>query len=280
MRGFGAFLAGLFAVVAFAVLLPTAWVTANIADEDGYVDLSRGVLEDAGTRDAVVSAVSDELGGQTRQRLVDLGVPQSLIDQTLAGVEGFVGQGLASEAVVDAWGESQRAAHRDMFRQDGSGFVVELGPLVNAVAVQAGVDLAVPTSFPIEDDSTASRRAVQLIGASPMLAVTAGLVAIVGALSAVLLARSRGAALVWLGLGGLLGVGLSYVGARMASASDVTAGAGAGDQVVSALLDVARESYDGLLGRAALGSAAVLAIGVVVVIVTAVSRRREPIAGP
>ncbi|WP_229052241.1 hypothetical protein [Aeromicrobium sp. Leaf350] len=280
MKGFLAFLAGLFAVVAFAALLPLGWVMTHIADEDGYVELSRGVLEDTETRDALVGAVSDELAGQTRERLLGLGVPPQLVDQALATVEGFVGQGLGSAAVVDAWGESQREAHQQMFREDGSGFVVELSPLVSAVAVQAGVDLEVPANLPVEDDSTAARRAVQLIGASPLMGVAAALVAFVGALTAVLLANRRGAALAWLAAGGLLAVGVSYVGARVVSASDVTTSTGAGDRVAQALIDVARDSYGGLLSTAALGAGAVLVVGLVIAIAGAVRRGRDPVAAP
>ncbi|MCK5891587.1 hypothetical protein [Aeromicrobium sp.] len=282
MRGFTAFVAGLLAVVAFAVVLPLSWLAVEIADEDGYVELSRGILDDADTRTAVVEAVVDELDGRTRERLVEVGIPETLIDQTLQEVAGFVGQGLAADAVVDAWGESQRQAHREMFQGDGQdrGFVVDLAPLVSAVATEAGVDLDVPATLPVESDEPEARRAVSVVAASPQLAVGAGVVTLVGAVVALAAARRRGVALVWLGAGALAVTGVLYVAARALTSADPSAGTDAGTRVGLVLLDVARASFDGLLERAAIGGGVVLLLGVVLAVADAVRRDRDPVAGP
>lgn len=282
MRGFTAFVAGLLAIVAFAVVLPLSWLAVEIADEDGYVELSRGILDDADTRTAVVEAVVDELDGRTRERLVEVGIPETLIDQTLQEVAGFVGQGLAADAVVDAWGESQRQAHREMFQSDGQdrGFVVDLAPLVSAVATEAGVDLDVPATLPVESDEPEARRAVSIVAASPQLAVGAGVVTLVGAAVALAAARRRGVALVWLGAGALAVTGVLYVAARVLASADPSAGTDAGTRVGLVLLDVARASFDGLLERAAIGGGVVLLLGVVLAVADAVRRDRDPVAGP
>lgn len=282
MRGFGAFLAGLLAVVAFAVALPLSWLAVEIADEDGYVELSRGILDDADTRTAVVEAVVDELDGQTRDRLVDLGVPTTLVDRTLEEVAGFVGQGLASDVVVDAWGDSQRQAHQEMFRDDGedSGFVVDLAPLVTAVATEAGVELDVPASLPVESDEPEARRAVSTAAASPQLAVGTGVVALVAAGLALALARRRGVALVWLGAGALAVTGALHLVARVAASTDPSAGTDAGTRVGLVLVDVARSSFDDLLAKAAIGGGVVLVVGVVLTVAESVRRGRGRTAGP
>jgi len=271
-----AFLTGVVAVVAFAVAMPAAWVATHVADEDGYVALSRGVLDDEDTRTAVVEAVVSELDGQTRERLVQLGIPRSLIDQTLAEVAGFVGQGLASQPVVDAWGEAQRQAHRQMFTEGGeSAFVVELAPLVDAVATQAGLDLEVPASLPVVSDTPEAQRAIAAVEASPGLMVGAGLVAVVAAVGAVALSRRRGAALAWLGVGGLVVTGLLYLAGGVASAPDPSAGTGAGERVALVLVDVARASFDDQLLRAAIGAGVLLVVGVLVGVAARVSRGRS-----
>ena len=282
MRGFGAFLAGLLAVVAFAVALPLSWLAVDIADEDGYVELSRGILDDPDTRTAVVEAVVDELDGQTRDRLVDLGVPSGLIDRTLEEVAGFVGQGLASDVVVDAWGESQRQAHREMFQGEGEdrGFIVDLAPLVAAVATEAGVDLEVPSSLPVESNEPEARRAVSIVEASPQLAVGAGVVSLVGVVLALAAARRRGVALVWLGAGALAVAGVLHVVARVLASTDPSAGTDAGTRVGLVLVDVARASFDDLLAKAAIGGGVVLVLGVLLTVAESVRRGRGPTAGP
>ena len=282
MRGLGAFLAGLLAVVAFAVALPFSWLAVHISDEDGYVELSRGILDDADTRTAVVEAVVDELDGRTRDRLVELGIPGSLIDRTLDEVAGFVGQGLASDAVVDAWGESQRQAHREMFRGDDedSGFVVDLAPLVAAGAAEAGVELDVPASLPVEIDEPEARRAVSTAAASPQLAVGAGVVTLVGAVLALVAARRRGVALAWLGAGALSVTGVLHLGARLVASADPSAGSDAGTRVGLVLVDVAGASFDDLLAKAAIGGGVVLAVGAVLTVAGSVRRGRGPTAGP
>lgn len=282
MRGFGAFLAGLVAVVAFAVALPLSWLAVQIADEDGYVELSRGILDDTDTRTAVVEAVVDELDGRTRDRLVDLGVPAGLIDRTLQEVAGFVGQGLASDVVVDAWGDSQRQAHQEMFRGDGqdSGFVVDLAPLVAAVATEAGVELDVPESLPVESDEPEARRAVSTVAASPRLAVGAAVVTLVGAAIAIAAARRRGVALVWLGAGALAVTGVLHVVGRVVASTDPSAGTDAGTRVGLVLVDVARSSFDELLQRAAIGGGVVLVVGLLLTVAGSVRQGRGRTAGP
>lgn len=282
MRGFGAFLAGLVAVVAFAVVLPFAWLAVEIADEDGYVELSRGILDVADTRTALVEAVVDELDGRTRDRLEELGIPTGLIDRTLGELAGFVGEGLASDAVVDGWGESQRQAHREMFLRDNevSGFVVDLAPLVVAVATEAGVELDVPASLPIEIDEPEARRAVATAEASPQLAVGAGVVTLVGAVLALALARRRGVALAWLGAGALTVTGVLHVGVRLVASADASGGTDAGTRVALVLVDVARASFDDLLTKAAIGGGVVLVLGVLLTLGESVRRGRGPTAGP
>lgn len=282
MRGLGAFLAGLLAVAAFTVALPFSWLAVHVADEDGYVELSRGILDDADTRTALVEAVVDELDGRTRDRLEELGIPTGLIDRTLGELAGFVGQGLASDTVVDGWGESQREAHREMFlrNEEDSGFVVDLAPLVVAVAAEAGVELDVPASLPIEIDEPEARRAVSTAAASPQLAVGAGAVTLAGAVLALAAARRRGIALVWLGAGALAVTGVLHVVARVLASTDPSGGTDAGTRVGLVLVDVARASFDDLLATAAIGGGVVLAVGVVLTVAESVRRGRGPTAGP
>ncbi|MEG9224952.1 hypothetical protein [Aeromicrobium sp. Sec7.5] len=281
MRGFGSLLAGLVAVVAFAVALPLAWLAVEIADEDGYVELSRGILDDTATRTALVEAVVDELDGRTRDRLEELRIPADVIDRTLEELAGFVGEGLASDVVVDGWGDSQRQAHREMFRGEDQDyrFVVDLAPLVAAVATEAGVELDV-TSVPIEMQDQQARRAVATAAASPQLAVGAGVVTLAGAVLAQVLARRRGVALVWLGAGALAVTGLLHLGARVAASTDPSAGTDAGTRVGLVLVDVARASFDDLLAKAAIGGGVVLVVGVVLAVAESVRQGRGRTAGP
>lgn len=281
MRGFGAFLAGLLAVAAFAVALPFSWLALEIADEDGYVELSRGILDDTETRTALVEAVVDELDGRVRDRFDDLRIPPELIDRTLDELAGYVGQGLASDAVVDGWADSQRQAHQQMFRGDDQGyrFVVDLAPLVASVSTEAGVEVDV-TSVPIEITDQEARRAVATAAASPQLAVGAGVVTLVGAVVALALARRRGVALAWLGAAALAVTGVLHLVARVAASADPSAGTDAGTRVGLVLVDVARASFDDLLTKAAVGGGVVLVVGVLLAVAESVRQGRGRTAGP
>ena len=61
MRGFLAAVSGLVAVVALAVALPAAWVAASVADEDGFVSLSRDVVTDGAVQDAASDLLTTRL---------------------------------------------------------------------------------------------------------------------------------------------------------------------------------------------------------------------------
>ncbi|MFT4298782.1 MAG: hypothetical protein QM597_03995 [Aeromicrobium sp.] len=262
MRTFGSFVVGLLCLAAFAVALPLLWVGMNIADEDGYVALSRSALDDSDTRNEVVASVVDELESQASTRLTEMGVPQSMIDQTLTEIGRAAAEGLAREAVVDAWAQAQRQAHQQMFDGQDQGFVVELAPLVAAAAEAADVDVEVPSSLPVVADDSATRDAIALVDNTPGQATVALGAAVVLGLASVAIAKRRGNALLVLSIAGLIVVGMEYVLAHLAVGSfEVSDASGLGDRVASVVLDVAQSSYDRMLLDVGVGTLVVVVVG-------------------
>lgn len=209
MRTFGSALLGLVAILLAAAAFCTAWLAENVVSEDGFTALGQPL----GTNEAFQQDLSEAIG---RQTAASIAVPaavmpfvEPLISSAVQGVQTL-------PEYPQAWDETLRRSHAETF--DGEGEVtLDVAPLVGlvteAVDAEAGIDVAPPeqASVPLagEDRRQTLELAVSAAKSWPILAAGA----IVAALLAVLVARRRGPALAWLGVGAVLAGGLIWVGA-------------------------------------------------------------------
>ncbi|MFT4189580.1 MAG: hypothetical protein QM621_13510 [Aeromicrobium sp.] len=267
MRSFGSVVTGLVAVLAFAVFAPMLWLTTNVADEDGYVELSGVALSDPERRAEVADAVEVELTERTTGHLQDLGVPQVVIDGTTGQIDSLTEEGLAEESVAQAWADAQRQAHQEMFAgkgSTGSGFVIELAPLMTAAASAVGVDGNLfGASVRVESENEVSKRFVWVTTHSLAITLISGAVLLAAAGSSFVLARRKHLALLGLGVAGLGVIGVEYLLARFApDLVGLPDDAGISERLGHVVLEIAADSFQVSAIPVAIGAAAVFGAGV------------------
>lgn len=265
MRSFLSFVFGVCAVLATLATVPAAWVSQNVADEDGYVALAEPIARDAEFQGALADALSDTLIRNTTLRAELQPVASQAIVRTanrVADEPGF----------VTAWNATQRRSHRIMLGDDRgptAGFSIDLAPLGTYVVDRVNKDLpfavAVPKQAIVDVSGSAQQSEVLDRVRESSTYARNGLIAIVvaGAL-ALAFARRRSVAVLWLGLGVLAAAGLLKV-----AASDVlpdaldrnTAPSAFGKALLDAFVDRANESFDQWLVVLAIGGAVAAVVG-------------------
>jgi hypothetical protein len=267
MRGFLAAVSGLVAVAALAVALPAAWVAVSVADEDGFVSLSRDVVTDRAVQDAASNLLTTRLEREA-------GLPAQLAETGRRLLERATDRVFDDPQLSGAWAETLRRTHAALLDDPAaaSGQVpvpLDLAPLARLAAERTDGLVDAPDRLVVELPGGPDARALRLVDESPGLALAAGLVAAVGALVALLVARRRGVALVWLGVGAVAAAGLDAGLARLARERTVDASTGDGLQtaLVRALADVGVTSFDGWLVWTALSGGVLAVLGVVVALV-------------
>ncbi|WP_286689891.1 hypothetical protein [Aeromicrobium sp. REDSEA-S38_B2] len=251
MRGFLAAVSGLVAVVALAVALPAAWVAASVADEDGFVSLSRDVVTDGAVQDAASDLLTTRLEREA-------GLPAQLAETGRRLLERATDRVFDDPQLSGAWAQTLRRTHAALLDDPAaaSGQVpvpLDLAPLARLAAERTDGLVDAPDRLVVELPGGPDARALRLVDESPGLALAAGLVAAVGALVALPVAAA----------------GLDAGLARLARERTVDASTGDGLQtaLVRALADVGVTSFDGWLVWTALSGAVLAVLGVVVALV-------------
>jgi hypothetical protein len=194
-----------------AVAVPTMWVQRNVVSEDGYAALSAAAAHDPKLQRAMAS----ELSAQIRAFAAENGygtLNTELVHNVVTaytGNDGFPGQ----------FAQANRIAHRWMFTdavraEDGSGdrWLVDIAPMLNDPSIKqtlGDLDLDVPQTLtvPITVPESSALRPGQLRMLStwgPWVSVGSTILAGISALLMLAAARSRGKALVALGISALL----------------------------------------------------------------------------
>lgn len=197
--------------VLLAVAVPTMWVQRNVVSEDGYAALSAAAAHDPKLQRAMAS----ELSAQIRTFAAENGygtLNNELVHNVVAaytGNDGFPGQ----------FAQANRIAHRWMFTdsvraEDGSGdrWLVDIAPMLNDPSIKqtlGDLDLDVPQTLtvPITVPESSALRPGQLRLLStwgPWVSVGSTILAGISALLMLAASRSRGKALVSLGVSALL----------------------------------------------------------------------------
>jgi len=197
--------------VLLAVAVPTMWAQRNVVSEDGYAALSAAAAHDTKLQRAMAS----ELAAQIRTFAAENGygtLNTELVHNVVSaytGNDGFPGQ----------FAQANRIAHRWMFTdsvrtEDGSGdrWLVDIAPMLNDSSIKqtlGDLDLDVPQTLtvPITVPESSALRPGQLRLLSvwgPWVSVGSTILAGIAALLMLAAARSRGKALVALGISALL----------------------------------------------------------------------------
>ncbi|WP_375001025.1 hypothetical protein [Aeromicrobium sp. CTD01-1L150] len=222
------------AVAAITVTLPVAWVALNVADEDGFVELTAPFATDdelgdalsAGVADAVVETTGLPVGQQLLRELVDRAFTRLVDDPQFP----------------EAWRESQRASHRATF-EDGEQerLVLDIGPIVDLVGDEIADDLPValpsPETIVVPVTREVQPRAIEAVRAAPSQAALGGAVAVLASLGSVLLARRRSVALGFWGLG-VVGAGGVLMLAANRAVPDLLATRAADSELAATMRDL------------------------------------------
>jgi hypothetical protein len=209
MRTFGSALLGLVAVLLAVAAFCSAWLSENVVSDDGFTALGQPLGTDA----AFQQNLSEAIG---RQAAENLQVPDAIAGLVEPLITGAVQGVQALPEYPQAWNETLRRSHTQTFDGDGP-IALDVAPLVglvvNAVGTETGIEVAPPETSPVpltgEDRRQYVESLVSVAGAWPYLALGAAAAAVL----ALLVARSRTAAMAWLGFGTLLAGGLMWIGA-------------------------------------------------------------------
>ncbi len=275
MRAFTSFTAVVVAVLVGLVTVPLLWVSVNVADEDGYVDLSEQLVTDR----ALQTAFADYLADDFVRRGVLPGRLQDTAGQLMAAAAR---QATDDPGFVDAWAETQRSAHQSAFGDDEGPVTVRIAPLAalvtNRIAGDLPVTLQVPSDLVVPVGTEADRSKLAWVGRSQTFALLGLMVVLVAAATSLVVARRRPVALAGLGLGALavaggLRLATEYLAPRLV---DRVEGATEFSRTIQSLLiSRAADSLVGWLGWIAIVGAGAVVVGALARLVTGRSDRLE-----
>ncbi len=276
MRAVAAFLFGVLAVLALLIALPAAWVAANVADEDGYVGFSGSLANDAEAQKAVA-------GGIAREVVRDAGLPDELTSTVTVILEDTTARVADEPGFAQVWAETQRVAHRSVFESaTGEPAGVDVAPLaqflVDASAGSLPVQVDVPETLVVELERQPDQRGLDLIRATNEVAWLAAAAAVVAAVCAVLLARRRSTAVLWLGLGALTVAGVLALASRVRLPELVRESRSPSEYEAAfqeVLVDRATDSFGGWLLWVAIAGVVAVALGLLLRVARSRLARRQ-----
>jgi hypothetical protein len=210
MRTTMSFVSGGIALLALLAAVPLLWLSTHVVSEDGYVAFSSTLATDTELQEAFAGYLGDELAAR--------GVlPAALQAPATAALAQAVSRTTNQAGFVDAWEQTQRSSHRAAFAQPMPQVLgIDVGPmasfLVTRVADRLPVALPVPDRLvvPVVTDA-GDREAVDQLGRAPRYGVIAAVVALVGALACVGLARRTSTAVAGLGIGAIAVAGVLWL---------------------------------------------------------------------
>ena len=280
-------------VLVVALLLPTAlaarWVHDTVGDTDGYVTVAEDVAADPEVQGSLVEQLTTRVTEQvptTGIAAVDTGV-RGVVEQT-------VGDVVRSDTFASVWVQANRAAHQTVLglltgdssqvQLDADGQVVlDLSGVADAVStriVESGLltaeqvpafdtDVALFESSALDDARTGYTAVSAVATWAPWVAALVLVLALA-------LAYSRGLVLLWTGLLSaaatglvMLGVGLVAERATLELTSPTLSPA-----LVGSVADVFAASAQEFLRTGLVISGVLVVVGVVVLLVERVVRRR------
>lgn len=209
MRSLPSIVAGLVATLAAIVTVPLLWISINVQDEDGFVDLGNSLVADGDLQSALTAYVADDL--------VARGLLPAALQETAASAMGVVVAQTANQSgFEDAWGESERSLHRSALDDSSGPITVDLAPtaafLTDRVGERLPVSLTAATALPVTVGDEEVRDRVQWIDRSGTWWMLGLIVVLIGTAVCVLGARTRGLGVLRAGVGALVTAGVLWAG--------------------------------------------------------------------
>ncbi|AWB90985.1 hypothetical protein [Aeromicrobium chenweiae] len=267
MRSFSSVVAWLVAVLAGIVTVPLLWVSAHVADEDGYVEFSSRLAMD----DQLQAAFADYLAEDYVQRGV---LPRRLQDVAASALTTAARQTSNQPGFVEAWEATQRSFHRSAFQDGTEPLTVDVSPMAQFVVDRVGdgipVRLRVPDGLTVQVGSASERAELQRVSQSTTFGLLGLLVVVVAGVTSLLSARSRPLALAGLGVGALVVAGVDRFATSVVTPrllDEVQEQNAFGRTVQRLLVDRASDSLADWLEWLAIGGAAAVVVGAVVAVV-------------
>lgn len=253
----------LIAMVAMVVALPSLWMKERLVDPEGFVTTVQPAAQDQRVKDFIAEQITAEVGARTgsdaAQALVEPGAREYTnspeFEADFTEVVSQQHSWLFEEADPNAPAESMSLDISSMVEN-----------VINANGVP--VDIAGPILVPIGDGGTGleAGRYHQLGQQITAMALVATGVAVVASVLALLIGRSRGTVLAWLGIGLLLSAAgawlISRVFARVAT-DEASAADATGREVAEVIVNGAADNLLGVAGAVALVGAVVVVVGIV-----------------
>ena len=265
MRTLFSFVSGAVALLALLAAVPLLWLSTHIVNEDGYVRFSSTLAKDAELQSAFSAYLTDELSARGV-------IPAALKTPAATALSGAMQRTSNEAGFVDAWEETQRSSHREAFADPMPKILgLDVSPMATFVAKQVTGDLPVRLTVPdnlvvpVVTDAS-DRETVDRVKESTRLGRIAGIVALVGAVVCVGLARRTSAAVAWFGAGVVAVAGVLWLSSGPVSQKilDHTQAPSEFARTLQKLLvDRAADSLDAWLVILALGGGIMAVAGVV-----------------
>jgi len=205
------FLLWLLATAALAVAVPTSWAQHDVVDRDGYSDLAASAATDPRLQEAVASLLASQITSYAADNGYETLNPDLVGRLTTAYTQndGFPGQFAQANRIAHAWMFTD-TIQRDQNSDDR--WLVDIAPMLKDSSLQAtlgNLDIQVPDTLtvPITVSDSSGLRPGQLRQVAtwgPWVSIGSSVVAAVFALLTIASARSRGKALVALGVSALV----------------------------------------------------------------------------
>lgn len=185
--------------VASLAFAPASWAASQLADEDGWVELSATVAADRQVQRSTANLIAENAissdaswGGTVRGMVADL------LDDVFARAS-------VSPGFDEAWEQTQRESHRWAFADDPlpDQLIIELAPMADfglqTVIGDLGLNVSAPQSLPVVAVPDGAQRTLEWIDRSPGLRVALAFLVIVAAVVAVVAARRVSMAVIGVG---------------------------------------------------------------------------------
>lgn len=264
----------LLATAALAVAVPATWMQQTIVDRDGYSALAAAAAEDPQLQAAMAGEITTQVTTQFGGDETAVG----LAARAYTSSRAFPGQFAALNQLAHRWMFTESAG------QDGEGWVVDIGPLLNdssirtplsAIGVEVPESLMVPITTDLPENVQPGQLR-QLTKWGPWVSIGACVLTGVFALLTLMASRRRSKALVALGVSALIvGAGgwaaIEVLRRRVDRALDATAGDVR--QIADIMVDQAVDSLHLWLNVTLAAGAVLVALGAVVAVLGGVRER-------
>lgn len=263
MRSLPSILAGLIATLAAIVTVPLLWISVNVQDEDGFVDLGTSLVADTDLQTALTAYLADDFVARGL-------LPAALQEPAAAAMTSVVALTTNESGFEDAWEQSERSLHRSALDGSDGPVTVDLGPMAGFVTERVGdrlpVSLQVDTSVPVTIGDEQLRDRVEWIDRSRTWWMLGLIVVLIATAVCVLGARTRGLGILRAGVGALVTAGVLWSATSVVAPILIDRAEGSSPFVKTLqrlLVDRASESLIGWLEPIAWSGLAAVVLGLV-----------------